>query len=377
MLRGARRQIRDAEYPDKRPLDQECRERSIDYKLDCPEGVANVKFRAVTLHLRNPEEYPSYSDLLRKVSSRLGSFTTRAVSPEPSDTLDLDLKAVYSGEGLKGFDRAWDLLKSGYYTSVSLGTDPYGTHLSYAASFIRRVSRDLGPEYGTMLALTSEEPPEGPYFPASKSSSFGLSASLLYPSDLYGALYEAEEPDKNIRHVLSLIFFEASERFEEAVEKEVPVLGIDHSLSPWMEESVAKAVSLMTRAPFLSPGTATSLLELNRAIGEASEGLKSLGFNEVMLPMAEDDLLKEMALEGSLTARDLVSLTPYCITGLDMVVLPESTSDRELAALIGDVLSSSYVKGKILGIRIILADGEPGEEVELGRFGRVPVMRVS
>lgn len=336
-----------------------------------------MKFRAVTLHLRDPEEYLSYSDLLRKVSSRLDSFTMRVVSPEPSDLLDLDLKAVYSGKGLKGLDRAWDLLKNGYFTSISLGTDPYEAHLSYAASFIRRVSYDLGPEYGTMLALTSTEPPEGPYFPASRSSSFGFSASLLYPSDLYGALYEAEEPNMTIRHVISLIFSEALERLKGAVGGEAPVLGMDYSLSPWMEESVANVVSLMARAPFLAPGTATSLLELNRAIAESSEGLKPIGFNEVMLPMAEDNLLKEMALKGSLTARDLVSLTPYCITGLDMVILPESTSDRELAALIGDVLSSSYIKKKILGVRIILVDGNPGEEVELGRFGRVPVMKVS
>ncbi len=336
-----------------------------------------MRFRALTLHVRDPEEYPSYSDLLEKVASILDSFTVRVVSPRPGDELDSDLKAVYSGEGLRGFDKAWELLKEGYFTSVSLGRDPYAAHLGYAASFIRRVSEELGPEYGTMLAVTSDPPPEGPYFPATRSTSLGLSASLLYPSDLYGALYEAEEPDTTVRHVLSLIFSEAYREFTEAVGEQVPILGIDYSLSPWMDESSARVISLMARAPFMAPGTAKAILELNRSIEEVSMEFKPLGYNEVMLPMAEDDLLKEMALEGSLTARDLVSLTPYCITGLDMVVLPLSTPDREIAALIGDVLASSYVKKRVLGVRIILVDGEPGEEVELGRFGRVPVMRVS
>ncbi len=335
-----------------------------------------MRFRAVTLHVRDPEDYLSYSDLLKKVSSKLESFTTRVVSTKPGDELDLDLKAVYSGEGLEGFDKAWELLKGGYFTSVSLGRDPYAAHLGYAASFIRRVSEELGPEYGTMFAVTSDPPPEGPYFPASRSSSLGLSASLLYPSDLYGALYEAEEPDTTIRHVLSLIFSEAYEEFVDTVGDEAPVLGMDYSLSPWMDESSAHVISLMARAPFMAPGTARAILELNRSIEEASKGLKPLGYNEVMLPMAEDDLLKQMALEGSLTATGLVSLTPYCITGLDMVILPRSTPDREIAALIGDVLASSYVKNRVLGVRIILVDGESGEEVELGRFGKVPVMRV-
>ncbi len=336
-----------------------------------------MKFRAIVLHVKDSEDYASYSDSLRRVANRLDAFTLRAVLREPSDEVDLELKAVYAGEGSKAFDKAWDLLSKGYFTSVSLGSDPYSAPLNHAAEFIARISEELGPEYNTMLAITTGTPPEGPYFPATRANGLGISASLLYPSDLYGALYEAEEPDAVIRHVMSLIFQQAEESLLQAMEEDggdLPYLGIDFSLSPWMEESSAKVISLVARAPFLAPGTASAILEVNRAIREVSMGLKSIGFGEVMLPMAEDDLLKEMVLEGTLTARDLVSLTPYCVTGLDMVALPLSTPVRELAKLIGDVLAASSVKRNVLGVRIILVDAEPGEEVELGRFGKVPVM---
>ncbi|MEM3372205.1 MAG: DUF711 domain-containing protein, partial [Candidatus Korarchaeum sp.] len=58
----------------------------------------------------------------------------------------------------------------------------------------------------------------------------------------------------------------------------------------------------------------------------------------------------------------------------DMVVLPLSVSKTDLAKLIGDVVTSGRVKGRTVGVRVILVEAEPGEEVNLGRFGKVPVM---
>jgi len=331
-----------------------------------------MRFRAITLHVRSEEEYASYSDLLNKLYRRLNAFTKRVVMTEPMD-VDVELKAVYSGFDMRGFDYAHDLLKEGYFTSISLGSEPYRANLLYAAEFLYRISEELGPEANTMLAFTSGEPYETPYFPATRGGSFGISASLLYPSDLYGALYEAEEPEMTLRSVMKFLFTQAERELLEELNEEAPFLGIDYSLSPWMEESSARVISLLARTDFLEPGTPSAILEMNEIIREASEGLKSLGFNEVMLPMAEDNLLMEMVLEGRLKVRDLAYLSSYCVTGLDMVVIPFGDVTK-LAKLIGDVLASGKVKGKVVGVRIIPVDGKPGEEVELGRFGRVPIM---
>jgi len=332
-------------------------------------------FRAVTLHLRDPELYSSYSDYLIKLSSKLNSLSSRVVLPRAYDEVDLDLKAVYSGEGSGAFKIAWDLLKEGYFTSISLSSD--SSEIYRASEFLFRVSEELGPEYATMFALGSGKPPETPYFPLTKSENFGLSFSLLYPSDLYGALIEAEEPYLTLRYALSRVFREATHRVERAIEElgeAIPILGIDFSLSPWMEESAAKVVSLVARSPFLSPGTPSALLEINEAIMESSEGMKRIGFNETMLPMAEDDLLKELSLKLEIRARDLALLTPYCLAGLDMVVLPLSVGRDDVAKLIRDLIASSRVKNRTIGLRMILVDAEPGDYFEFKRFGKVPVM---
>lgn len=336
-----------------------------------------MKFRAVALHLPDPEAYASYSDYLLKVSRELDSLSARVVLSEPSDEVELELKAVHAGAGASAFRRAWELLEGGYFTSVSIAPDCSSAELYRAAEFLFRVSLDLGPEYATMFALSIGEAPEGPYFPITRANSFGISFSLLYPSDLYGPLSEAEEPNAVLSHALSIVFRDAYSKVGETLSDlgdSVPFLGIDFSLSPWMEESAAKVVSLLARSPFMGPGTAAALREFNISLNEASEGMRKLGFNEVMLPMAEDDLLKEGALSLELKARDLAMLTPYCLAGLDMVVLPLSIRRSELAKLIADLIASGCVKGKTLGLRIILADAKPGEEIELGRFGKVPVM---
>jgi len=336
-----------------------------------------MRFRSVTLHLKDPESFSSFSDYLLKLSRRLDSMSARVVLGEPSDDVDIELKAVYSGRGSSAFGRAWELLKMGYFTSVSIGSGP--AELFRAADFIFRVSEELGPEYATMFALSSDEPPEGPYFPMTRAESFGISFSLLYPSDLYGPLSEVEEPREVLGYALSRVFRDAVSEAESAssdLGEEVPILGMDFSLSPWMEESAARVVSLVARSPFLGPGTPSAVAEVNSAIGEASRGMRRLGFNELMLPMAEDDLLKEAALSLEMGARELALLTPYCLSGLDMVVLPLSMGRSDLAKLIGDVMTASRIKRRVLGVRVVLADAEPGEEIELGRFGRVPVMRI-
>ncbi len=338
-----------------------------------------MKFRAVVLHVTDPEYYASYSDALQRISNRLNAFTSRVVLKEPSDDVNVELKAVYSGEGIKGLDIAWKLLENGYFTSISLGKSPYGQILNQVVDFIYKISEKLGPEFNVRFALSSEEPPVGPYFPVTTSSSFGISASLLYPSDLYKFLQDSREPDAALRQIMPILFQEAEKDLlltlrEEG--KEIPYIGMDFSLSPWMEESAAKVVSMVSRTPFMEVGTASAILEINRAIMDSSYNLKYTGFNEIMLPMAEDNLLRDMAYKGSLTARDLSYLTPYCVAGLDMVALPLSTPRREVAKLVGDVLAASRVKGKILGIRMIMVDAKPGEMIDLKMFGKVPVMKL-
>jgi len=128
-----------------------------------------MKFRAIVLHVTDPEYYSSYSDALLKISNRLNAFTSRVVLNKPSDNVNAELKAVYSGEGVKGLNNAWNLVNEGYFTSVSLGKDLYGQVLNQAVDLIYKIAEELGPDFNVRFALSSGEPPDGPYFPVTKA----------------------------------------------------------------------------------------------------------------------------------------------------------------------------------------------------------------
>jgi uncharacterized protein (UPF0210 family) len=68
-------------------------------------------------------------------------------------------------------------------------------------------------------------------------------------------------------------------------------------------------------------------------------------------------------------------LTGACVAGLDMVAVPADT--QGVAGLILDVASYSRAKGRTQGVRVIPVEGaEPGDKVDLGRFGEAPVIAI-
>jgi uncharacterized protein (UPF0210 family) len=65
-----------------------------------------------------------------------------------------------------------------------------------------------------------------------------------------------------------------------------------------------------------------------------------------------------------------------CVAGLDMVAIPLSTSRERLARLLMDVLAIAHRKRRPVGVRLLLVPSNPNSYVEIGRFGKVPVLQV-
>ena len=240
------------------------------------------------------------------------------------------------------------------------------------AGLLYQIFEAQGSEALTRLALGLGGLVETPYFPSTVSKREGISLSLLYVDDLRVVAQPNSWRglEKKIRGILA----QAVERGKRLAESsELQFLGVDPSLSPWMDESVAKLVEDLTDGEFGSPGTFHAVARLNSMISEAA-GPKMVGFAEVMLPVAEDDRLKELTAEGSLRLRDLVGLSMVCVAGLDMVALPASISVKGLASVLVDTFTAAQVKGRSMGVRVLIVDGRPGDWVGLGRFGEVPVM---
>lgn len=271
---------------------------------------------------------------------------------------------------------------------ASLLPEILATHRLYAS--LRTPSTgDLEPAAETVLRVSRADPLAAarlaidlqgsglltPYFPMSSNTAGreGVALALLYTDKIMeGLLTGSLEP--SIRETLKW-----AEGIGARIASTIGVefFGVDASPSPWMDESVARAVETISGVPVPEPGTLTGLRSLNEAVWSAASSVKTTGFNEAMLAVAEDNVLKERVLEGRLRARDLVSLTAGCVAGVDMVVLPGETPRNVVKGLLADQKTMAHIKGRPLGSRLIVYEGaRPGDKVELGFFGTVPVAPV-
>ncbi|MGB9709628.1 DUF711 family protein [Infirmifilum uzonense] len=200
-----------------------------------------------------------------------------------------------------------------------------------------------------------------PYFPATRTIKEGVTLSLLYVE----AYAQSRLPE--LKRLLENLQANAASSWPNFI-------GTDFSLSPWMERSVASLVERISGVMFTLPGTIAAIRRINRDLEDLSRSLRSTGFNELMLPLAEDNRLKELARLGQLRLSHLINYASYCVAGLDMVVIPDSTENTVLEGILRDLWEIHLLKKKTIGMRIILAPNQEGEEIDLGMFGKTPVI---
>ncbi len=328
-----------------------------------------MQIRALTLLLSSlsKEKVEQYENKLKGVK---GVWTKRITFPEHDlsiskalEMLPQDREILVSlcglREGDSRIDEVVDALRSGdnVYCNVLVRTVE-------GAKKVAKLLTKLEPEEATRFAvLINDDFLNTPYFPASTSNvvvdSFAL--ALLYVKD-----YSRGETS---------MAFQRANQFGLEVSKALKArfLGVDISLSPWMEESVGEIIEERSGRIF-SLGNTWAVGEINREI--FTEAWKSrvtpIGFSETMLPVAEDNVLRERALEGSLTLSNLFQLSFSCASGIDMVGVKE---DAELFEnLIKDSIAIQFVKRRPYAIRIIPTRGE--ESIKTEKFGIIPSVKV-
>ncbi len=241
-----------------------------------------------------------------------------------------------------------------------------------AADLIMEVSKH-DPGEATRLAVDlTGKGLSTPYYPMS-SNTIGEEAvalALLYTGELLAGARSGDIVGEARR-----VFLDAAKHGSNiAGELGVRFLGLDLSPSPWMEMSVAQVIETISGSPLGGPGSLAAVRRLNEDVWRAGEDLPTVGFNETMLPVAEDNVLKERTLEGRLRVRDLAMLTVGCLAGIDMVVLPGDIDPVVIRNLILDQIVVQRLKNRPLGMRLIVYEGaKPGDKVNLGKFGSTPV----
>ncbi|MFP3215820.1 MAG: DUF711 family protein [Vulcanisaeta sp.] len=261
-------------------------------------------------------------------------------------------------------------IKSNSYMSIWVGDFNYLSDYS-SSLFVNALRKvvELGRwSASRRIAALIGNPILTPYYPDSINlgNKHGIAMSLLYTDDI-----------PTSRDGLGRAMREVFRRAEDvgkwiAENLGIDYLGIDVSLSPWGWHSVVQVIERVYGIQFGGPGTLSAVHDLNRAIWESSGSVKTTGFNEVMLPLAEDELLKERVREGLVTFSKLVSYAAMCVAGVDMV--PIRADQLGLVHyLIRDLHAIVSVKRRSVGLRLI---PYPGSEVEadLEDFGSTPVM---
>ncbi len=239
---------------------------------------------------------------------------------------------------------------------------------------LKEISSHAGWINATHFAVSFGNQLVTPYFPASISKGKGYSLSLLYPNYIKARIKEntciKEILDKVAKYLLSQLQ-DISIEFKDTGN----LLGIDYSLSPWKDNSVAKLLErINNNLVFSLPGTLSSIFQINLALLKIAHNYKGIGYNEIMLPLAEDNYLKDLTRNDEVSFNDFISYISVCVAGLDMIPIPSWTDIKILQGIFADLYSLSQHKGKTLGLRLILADAEPREEIDLGMFGYTPVL---
>lgn len=319
-----------------------------------------MEIRALTLHVMWYER--PQMDLLTEVARSLGARTVRiSVSPPPRSRAEAVIGALrgmgaeyisaphlyYRGEEIYAL-----VSRHRVYSST---LDP-GEYLAFLRRIYERGEAHLSRYVSLLLGGVVYN---SPYFPASITDRRGLSVALLYPDDL------ARRED-----VARVLKEGEAAGMHAAASLGLPFLGVDASLSPWGQASVAKAVERLYGVKVGEWGTHEAIRDLNGEIARAP--VSKTGFNEVMLPLAEDEGLKALVREGLLTLEKLISYAAVCVPGLDMVPLRISDWGR-LKRLLADLAALASGKGRPVGVRIFPVDVD---EYEVEGFGRTPAFRL-
>jgi uncharacterized protein (UPF0210 family) len=91
------------------------------------------------------------------------------------------------------------------------------------------------------------------------------------------------------------------------------------------------------------------------------------GLSGAFIPVMEDHALSKAVTDGTLTLEKLEAMTAVCSVGLDMILLPGSTSYETVAGIILDEAAIGISTRKTTGVRLIPVPGaKAGDYVDFG-----------
>lgn len=268
-----------------------------------------------------------------------------------------------------------DLVKATKNTSFSVvvASMTGGVHAhaaGVAAAVMHAVAGAVSEGKGSFRFAAAAKIPAGtPFFPVGwhegpSSLAIGLESAELV-REVFSEASDVEDARRRL-HARMTAELREVERVASAIAQAERLAygGIDPSPAPGGARSIGAALEALSHVPFGDAGT----LRACAVVTEVLKGLqvKQCGYAGLMLPVLEDTVLAQRAIEGRYGLRDLLLFSSVCGTGLDVVPVPGDTPVETLTNIVLDVAAQSVKLGKPLSVRLYLMPGKrPGDHVHV------------
>jgi uncharacterized protein len=209
--------------------------------------------------------------------------------------------------------------------------------------------------------------PGSPFFPAAYHSgaepafAFAIDGASL-AVEVFGSSHTMEEASTNLireveGHAARL------ENIARSHSGSMRFLGIDFTLAPYPEtsRSIGEALERLGVPVFGGAGSLAASAFLMSTLDQAH--FTRTGFNGLMLPVLEDNILAERAADGCLSIQKLLLYSCVCGTGLDCIPLPGDIPADEIYPILLDLAALSARLKKQLTARLMPVPGKQAGEM--------------
>ncbi len=204
-------------------------------------------------------------------------------------------------------------------------------------------------------------PPNTPFFPAAYWQDTRTNFSIGWQAiDLVQDAF-ANSPDIEtaLQNMKSIMEAEGQKivTIAETMAKEwgIKFVGLDVSLAPMGDDSIAYAMEHQLPGCFGESGTLTLAAGLTRTLKSLS--LPLCGYSGLMLPVLEDVGLGKRSEECYFNLDSLLLYSTICGTGLDTIPIPGDATVTQIAAILSDVATLSMRLNKPLSVRLFPVPG--------------------
>ena len=251
------------------------------------------------------------------------------------------------------------------FFSLPISSHEIGIHfnsIKVCSEIITALSKSKGGEACFHFAASANCPAGIPFFPAAFHEGVNSFAVGLESANLITEAFKQNNDPTNARQTLKLLLEKNLLPIQDIAENISKILnwqydGIDASPAPGLDASIGQAIETYSKQPFGSPATLSACALITDVLKNLD--VKKCGYSGLMLPVIEDKVLAQRAIEKRFTVQELLLFSSVSGTGLDVVPIPGNTTKQVIGNILSDVaaLSLKYTS-KALSARLFLIPGK-------------------